>query len=155
MSPWYSRKSPRIPEYDYTREGYWFITICTAGKKNLFWERNGLNDLGRIAQQEFADLGNRYHRLQMDKFVVMPNHIHAIIVIGCDGKEDVLPDLNVVVGQYKAGVSRKIHKIVPDLPVWQRSYYDHGIRNQTDYEKIWAYIDGNPQRWTDDCYFAE
>lgn len=155
MCPWYSRKSPRIPGYDYAREGYWFVTVCTAGKKNLFWEQNRLNDLGEIAQKELADLENRHQRLQVTKSVVMPNHIHAIIAIGCDGKEGALPDLNVVIGQYKSGVSRRIHKTVPDLQVWQRSYHDHGIRNQTDYEKIWAYIDSNPQRWRDDCYFEE
>ena len=149
------RKSPRIPGYDYSAEGYYFITICTYVKKCIFWDGQELNRFGMIAQKELDQLESHYSRLRIDKCVVMPNHIHAIVVIGCDGKEGPLPDLNAVVGQYKSGVSRQIHKLAPDLPVWQRSYYDHGIRYQTDYEKIWSYIDSNPQRWRDDCYFEE
>jgi len=149
------RRSPRIPDYDYATQGYYFVTVCTQGKRCIFWDGHELNQFGKIAKSDLETLSDHYPRLRVDKCVVMPNHIHAIIVIGCDGKEGVLPDLSVVMGQYKSGVSRKIHKFQPAQRVWQRSYHDHGIRGQADYEKIWQYIDGNPQRWLKDCYYEE
>lgn len=149
------RKSPRIPGYDYSTEGYYFVTICTHEKKCIFWDGHELSRLGLIAQEDLVKMNSHYSRLHMEKWVVMPNHIHAIIIIGCDGKEGALPDLNVVMGQYKSGVSRKVRALDPGKKVWQRSYHDHGIRSQIEYEKIWQYIDTNPQRWTDDCFYEE
>jgi len=101
------------------------------------------------------ELNIHYQGVRIDKMVVMPNHIHAIVVIGCGNKDGEYPSLNTVIGQYKSGVSRKIHGQLPDLTVWQRSYHDHVIRNRTDYEKIWNYIDGNPSKWIEDCYYIE
>ena len=150
-----SRKSPRIPGYDYSTEGYYFVTICTHEKKCIFWDGYELNQLGIISKKDLEMLETRYSRLRVDKYVVMPNHVHAVVIIGCDGKEGPLPDLSVVMGQYKSGVSRKVHQIAPDIKIWQRSYHDHGIRSQAEYEKIWQYIETNPQRWKDDCFFEQ
>ncbi|MBO5317079.1 MAG: hypothetical protein J6A74_01390 [Oscillospiraceae bacterium] len=149
------RKSPRIPGYDYAQEGYYFVTICTHDKKCIFGDGYVLNQIGKIAYEDLKTVGNHYSRLYIEKCVVMPNHIHAIVVIGCDGKEGTLPNLNIVIGQYKSGVSRKFHMFAPKRKVWQRSFHDHGIRSQEEYEKIWQDIDMNPQRWTDDCFFCE
>lgn len=149
------RKSPRIPGYDYSTEGYYFVTICTHDKKCIFGDGYELNRFGMIAKNDLETLEAHYSRLRIDKCVVMPNHIHAIVIIGCDGGEGALPDLNAVVGQYKSGVSRKIHTFAPGKKIWQRSYHDRGIRTQAEYEKIWQYIDTNPQRWTDDCFYEE
>ena len=150
-----SRRSPRIPGYDYAQEGYYFVTVCTNEKKCIFGDGYKLSQLGMIALEDLEKLDSYYLRLRVEKCVVMPNHIHAIVVIGCDGKEGILPDLNMVIGQYKSGVSRRIHKIAPGLTVWQRSYHDRGIRNQAEYEKIWQYIETNPQRWTEDCFYEK
>lgn len=150
-----SRRSPRIPDYDYTQEGYYFVTVCTNEKKCIFGDGYKLSQLGMIALEDLEKLDSYYLRLRVEKCVVMPNHIHSIVAIGCDGKEGTLPDLNVVIGQYKSGVSRRIHKIAPEMHVWQRSYHDHGIRNQAEYEKIWQYIETNPQRWTEDCFYEK
>ena len=149
------RKSPRIPDYDYSTEGYYFVTICTNEKKGVFWDGHELNRFGRIAKNDLEALAAHYSRLRVDKYVIMPNHVHAIVAIGCDGKKGALPDLNEVIAQYKSGVSRKIHAPEPNKKVWQRSYHDRGIRSQMEYEKIWKYIDTNPQRWTDDCFYEE
>ena len=128
-----------------------------------------------------------FPNVKVDKYVVMPNHIHAVIVIGCedlavgnglDRSEDKgtvktvpykdsdthqpvgngldrskSPTLSEIVGLYKSGVSRNVHKIYPDLNVWQKSFYDHIIRNEKEYLEIWKYIDENPIRWQDDEYY--
>ena len=86
----------------------------------------------------------------MDKYIIMPNHIHAIIVL-----EDGARNLSTIIGQYKSYVTRCIHKLDPRLEVWQSSYHDHVIRDQQGYEQIWNYIDGNLQKWQDDCYFVQ
>ena len=150
-----TRKATRIPGFDYSSENYYFVTICTHEKKCIFGAAGNLNALGRIAERDLRELDIHYHGVHIDKMAVMPNHIHAIIVIGCENRGEKYPSLNTIIGLYKSGVSRKIHEQSPDLVVWQRSYHDHIIRNRTDYEKIWNYIDGNPQKWMDDCYYIE
>ncbi len=83
----------------------------------------------------------------------MPNHIHAIISINkCDDKERSrpFPTLSTVIGLYKSGVSRKI-----GFPIWQKSFHDHIIRDEKEYQEIWQYIDTNPQKWEEDCYDAK
>ena len=150
-----TRKATRIPGFDYSSENYYFVTICTHEKKCIFGAAGKLNALGRIAERDLRELDIHYHGAHIDKMVVMPNHIHAIIVIGCQNKDMTYPSLNTIVGQYKSGVTRKIREAVPKMKVWQRSYHDHVIRNRADYEKIWNYIDGNPRKWMDDCYYLE
>lgn len=150
-----TRKSARIPGYDYSSENYYFITICTHEKESLFGEPGSLNEFGIIAEQDLKRIESHYCGVSIDKLVVMPNHIHAIIVIGCDNKDMVYPSLNTIVGQYKSGVTRKIREIAPGTIVWQRSYHDHVIRDRAGYEKIWSYIETNPVKWMDDCYYCE
>ena len=149
-----NRKPTRIPGYDYTRDNYYFITICTHEKRCLFGKAGERNIFGQIAQEELFSIGTHYESVYVDKAVIMPNHIHAIIVIGCDNTNAVRPNLNAIVGQYKAGVTRKIRKKDPGAIIWQRSYHDHVIRDQTGYERIWRYIDTNVQKWEDDCFFV-
>ena len=150
-----TRKPTRIPGFDYASEHYYFVTICTYEKKCIFGATGNLNLLGKIAERELQEVHGHYQGVYIDKMVIMPNHVHAIIAIGCDNKDIVYPSLSTIVGQYKSGVTRKIREIIPELTVWQRSYHDHIIRNRVDYEKIWNYIDGNPSKWMDDCYYIE
>ena len=149
------RKSPRIPGYDYAKENYYFVTICAHEKRCIFGSAERLSAFGSIAAEELSRIPERFPGVKIDKSAVMPNHIHAIIVIGCENRKIPLPSLNVVVGQYKSGVTRRIHELDPDATVWQRSYHDHVIRDRAGYEKIWQYIDTNPQRWSEDCFFPE
>ena len=150
-----SRKSPRIPGYDYRSENYYFVTICTHQKACIFGEAGALNRLGRIAEADLWNIPNHFPAVRIEKAVVMPNHIHTIVVVGCQNEKCTLPNLNVVIGQYKAGVTRKIRSIEPGVKVWQRSYHDHVIRDQAGYERIWSYIDTNPCRWNEDCFFPK
>ena len=87
----------------------------------------------------------------MEKYVVMPNHIHMILALNCNGKYDI----QQIIGQYKSGVSRDVGKIDPDTEVWQRSFHDHVIRRQSTFERIWLYIEGNPRLWKDDCFYVD
>ena len=149
------RKSARMPGFDYASQQYYFVTICTHEKKCLFGTIGDMNVLGKIAEQDLLQLESHYVGVHIEKMIIMPNHIHAIVVIGCENKEEKYPSLNTVIGLYKSGVTRKIREILPDQVVWQRSYHDHVIRNRAEYEKIWNYIDGNPLKWMDDCYYIE
>lgn len=151
----FNRKSARIPGYDYATENYYFITICTYEKKCIFGQAGNLNGRGKIAEELLRQIPEHFPGVKIDKAVVMPNHIHAVIILGCGNGEGDLPSLNAVIGQYKAAVTREIHKAKPGLRVWQRSYHDHIIRNQASYEKIWQYIETNPQRWNEDCFYVK
>ena len=149
--PFYTRKSPRIPHYDYSIENYYFITLCTHDKKCFFGSVNALAPIGVIAKRHIEQIEAHYQNVILDKFVVMPNHIHMILCVNCSHKTNV----EQVIGQFKSGVTREVRKLYPDIKVWQRSFHDHVIRSQADYERIWLYIDGNPQRWDKDCFYVE
>ena len=146
------RKKLRLEGFDYSSENYYFVTVCTHNKVKLFGEPSKLNYFGKIAESDLLAITNHHKGLKIDKYVVMPNHIHAIIVIGCDpvAKIKEFPSLENVIGLYKSGVSRKIHVYEPKLKIWQKSYYEHIIRNDKDYDEIWKYIDYNPIKWEED-----
>lgn len=142
------RKHPRLCYYDYSTPGYYFVTICTHEKRCIFGSPMHLNQLGRIADAAFGEISEHFPNVQVDKYVVMPNHVHAIIVLppGTAG-------LSSIVGSYKSYVTKRIHAANPNMPVWQTSFHDHVIRSQQGYEKIWYYIDSNPLKWEDDCFY--
>lgn len=142
------RKHPRLSYFDYSTPGYYFITICTHEKRCIFGPPSNLNAYGRIAEDAFAEIPKHFPQVKIDKYVVMPNHVHAILILspGATG-------LSPVVGSYKSSVTKRIHAIDPDIKVWQTSFHDHVIRNQPGYEKIWSYIETNPLKWEDDCFY--
>ena len=86
----------------------------------------------------------------LDKYVVMPNHIHAILIISQESETKSIP---VIIGQYKMAVTKRIRQMESDRQVWQRSFHDHIIRNQAAYDKIWRYIENNPLKWEEDCFY--
>ena len=149
---YYSRKSARISNYDYSVCNSYFVTICTHNRRCLFGEPDSLNHLGDIAFRDILQIPLHFPSVHIDHFVVMPNHIHLIVTIGSGSRN---PDLNQIIGQYKSGVTRKIRELNPDMDIWQRSFHDHVIRSQKEYEKIWAYIDGNPMNWDKDCFYID
>ena len=147
------RRRIRLNGYDYSTANYYYVTICTHNKARLF--RNGsfsLTQYGEIAEKELLRVSERFSEVQIDKYAVMPNHIHAVIVINAEQAKQP-PALGTIIGLYKSGVSKQIHVVSPDLDVWQRSYYDHIIRGERDYLDIWRYIDENPTKWISDEYY--
>ena len=149
--PFYSRKTPRMFGYDYATQNYYFVTICTHNKKCIFGKPGSLSAIGEITQKHLIKIPNIYPGVSIDKFIVMPNHIHAIFVL--DGLDT--PSLSRIIGQFKMSVTKEIRDNYKIDTVWQRSFHDHIIRNQKDYERIWLYIHGNPQKWNEDCFFSE
>ena len=144
------RKSPRIPGYDYSSVNYYFITICTHEKRCIFGNPGELNWMGRCAEECLRMIPQLHPEIRVDKYVVMPNHIHVIFDVQESEKKT---DLNVVTGQYKMAVTKRIREKNPGFIVWQRSFHDHVIRKQITYEKIWNYIEDNPRKWEEDCFY--
>ena len=154
------RKSIRLNGYDYSSCGAYFITLCTKDKKKLFWNSVGTNcvrpneaqlsEIGKLVDFEINKISSIYNAVLIDKYVVMPNHIHMIVMIQSDeyGRPQVAPTVSRIVKQFKGSISKQI-----GFPVWQRSYHDHIIRNQSDCDEIWQYIDENPLKWQSDCYY--
>ena len=145
-----NRKSTRLKGYSYRTPGYYFVTICAYKKECLFWSGGKLNQFGKIAKDAVNQIPLHAPGTHVDRFVIMPNHVHMILVL-----ENEENDLSVVVGQYKAYVSKQLHGILPNKQVWQVSFHDHKIRNRKQYEKIWMYIENNPQKWEMDCFYLE
>ena len=144
------RKHPRLKGYDYSLENYYFITICTFEKKCLFGTVENRNIFGHYAAQGFEEIPFHYPDVKVDKYVVMPNHVHAVIYV--QGEKS---NLSRVVGSYKSYVTKKIHETCPDIKIWQPSFHDHIIRNEKSYQNIWLYIDGNPINWEKDCFYTK
>ena len=147
---YFKRKNPRLRDYDYTLSGYYFITICTDDKKHIFGEivedKIQLNEIGNLAYSNIENLEKIYNTIKIDKFVVMPNHIHMIIII----EKETNLTISRIIKQYKEWITKTIKK-----SIWQKSYYDHIIRNEKDYYRIWKYIDENVVKWSLDKYYNE
>ena len=148
------RKSIRIEDYDYSASGVWFITICTANREKIFWDGVGadiirpqdipLSAVGKIAEQGILQIREHYENVVVDKYCIMPDHIHLILHMepNIDGRMISAPTVSTAIGSMKRWVSRQIGR-----PIWQKSFYDHGIRNQQDYDEIWEYIENNPLKY--------
>ena len=147
----YRIASARADWHDYNH-GYYFITICTHEKQCIFGLPGNLNDFGRITERHIQNIPSFYRNIFIDKYVVMPNHIHMILVLNNGDDNAAVP---LIIGQFKRGVTKEIRSVYPDRIIWQRSFHDHVIRNQTGYEKIWTYIDNNPLKWEEDCFFCK
>lgn len=157
------RKPNRLKEYDYSQPGAYFVTICTRNREKLFWmEHVGadiirpetpvcalLSEYGKIAERAIRAIPEHYSGVAADQYVVMPNHIHIIVRISETGGRMIsAPTLSTVIGQLKRSIAKQIGR-----PVWQRSFYDHIIRNDDDYRTIWEYIENNPAKWKEDRFY--
>ena len=161
------RRSVRLPTYDYTQPGAYFVTVCTYGRECLFGEvADGamvLSESGRIVQEEWEQTHIVRPYVQLDAFVVMPNHLHGILIImnvntgtaaPCPYKKrdfgrPIMGVLPTIIRSLKSITSRRINELrkTPGFPVWQRNYYEHIIRNDHALENIRDYIVMNPMRW--------
>ncbi len=156
-----SRKPNRLREYDYSKNGYYFVTICTQNLVEWFGKIENdqmvLNEYGQVVLECWHDLPNHYRNIKLDESVIMPNHIHGIIIIennvgnrhACslqmERQHQILP---VVIGSYKSAVARYIHQTKNGQDFhWQKSFYDHVIRNENELAFIREYILNNPRKW--------
>jgi REP element-mobilizing transposase RayT len=173
------RRSIRLCDYDYAQEGAYFVTICVYDHVCLLGDiidgAMQLNDLGLIVAQTWDSLPARFLSVELDAFVVMPNHVHGIIVLTDSIPESVgvglalpapipsnkdkktgtprsAPTLGDVVGAFKSisaiGCNRALSRT--GIPFWQRNYYEHVIRHEDDLNRIRDYIMSNPAHWAED-----
>lgn len=159
------RKPNRLPGFDYSRCGAYFITICTAGKKNIlcsiretdvpFQPAVELTDLGSIAQEMLKR--QETSAVSVENYVIMPNHIHLLLQVSGVYAQKTISNF---VGRYKSLVANRWLRTCKNRKrrmgaIWQRSFYDHIVRNPMDFQRIWLYIAGNPSRWREDCFYLE
>lgn len=165
----HGRHTTRMYGIDYSNAGFYFITICTQGRKRLFGHvGNGemrLNNLGRIVSDEWEHTFVVRPYVQRDEFVVMPDHMHMIVHIS-DGNhfDDALhqtvgatrrvaptgppkQSIGAIVGQFKSKATKRIHFFAPDINVWQRNFHDRILRDPEELEYYRMYIRENPKRW--------
>jgi len=162
------RRLQRLRNYDYTKNGAYFVTICTHKKLCLFGRiEKGivhLNDAGQMVHDRFAEIPRFYPGIETDQFIVMPNHLHAILVIEHDrttqGSVPALA-LSGYIQRFKSLTTRLYIESVKngsypvfDKRLWQKSYYDRIIRHEKEYQMIAEYIQTNPLRWQEDKYFV-
>ena len=152
------RKPNRLQEYDYNQNGAYFVTICTQDRKKILSTIVGggahdapnvaLTDIGKIVQKQIIN-SNRIPGITVDKFVIMPDHIHLIVLVNetaTKGTSRAPSPTNAVIPHLVSTFKRFCHRDVGEK-IFQRSYYDHVIRNQQDYDETWQYIENNPRKW--------
>ena len=157
------RKPNRLKNYDYSSNGMYFITICSKNKEHIFGKIVGatigrpsgmyLSQYGKIVKQAIDNINTHYPAVHVEKYVVMPNHLHLLLLIDTyneSGRPMVAPTISTVIQQMKGYASKQI-----GFSPWQKLFHDHIIRNEKDYEKIWEYIDSNPLKWEQDCFYTE
>ena len=164
----FNRHSIRLKEYDYASPGAYFVTVVTQNHLCILGKViSGVmqtNTLGRIAQECWQEIPVHFLDIEIEPFVIMPNHIHGIITI----HENVIRgtiyrapatekygrpavgSIPTIIRTYKASGSRRVRQEMGMVKIWQRNYYEHIIRNQLELEDLAGYILSNPQTWADD-----
>jgi putative transposase len=177
------RRSIRLRGYDYTQAGAYFVTICTHQRQRLFGEivdgEMHLNLCGQVVASRWQNIPRHFPCVKLDEFVVMPDHLHGIIVID-DGEEGIaflergsissqvfkgnaMPlrgtetdSLGAIVQNFKSVTARKINQInrSSQTPIWQRNYHERIIRDEIAFHNIKRYIAANPLKWSRDRYIS-
>ncbi|MEM9164905.1 MAG: transposase [Cyanobacteria bacterium P01_F01_bin.4] len=161
------RPSMRLRGYDYSSQGAYFVTLCTYQRTCLFGKivngKSQLSPFGQIADDCWQQIPTHFPNVDLDEFIIMPNHLHGIIVIKyaliknqpgiktADRFGNMMKPgaLSTIVRSFKSATTRQINILrdAPRSPVWQRNYYDHIIRNAMSYRQIQHYIRNNPLSW--------
>jgi len=160
---WPVRKTTRLKQYDYNCPGYYFITICTRNKEKILSSivGTGLPDgphiqyteYGEVVRKQLDTMSEFYDNIILEKYVIMPNHIHLLIritdIFHPESNKDITnSSISSFVGTFKRFCNRQIGN-----NIWQSRSHDHIIRGEQDYQKIWMYIETNPVRWEKDCFY--
>jgi putative transposase len=156
----------RLRGYDYAEPAFYFVTLCTEGRLPFFGEVQGndmmLSPSGEIVSSRWETIPTRFPSTAIDAFVVMPNHLHGILLIQLDSDDSQpaeLPSLSRIIQWFKSittvDYTRGVkHHGWPAFPrrLWQPGFHDHIVRNDRDLERIRAYIDANPATWAQDDF---
>ncbi|MBQ7986046.1 MAG: transposase [Clostridia bacterium] len=153
------RKPTRLKDYDYSQNGAYFVTICVKDRKELLGKIVGeglcalpkivLTPIGQEVKKSIEYVEDKYIGVKVDKYVIMPNHIHLIVVLNNTGGHGD-PPLQKLIGQLKSYTTSRYGDCL-----WQRSFHDHIIRGEADYKKIWEYIDTNEAKREEDCFYTK
>jgi len=164
------RRSIRLKEYDYAQAGMYFVTVCAQNRECLFGEvideEMRLNGVGQIVEAQWQKTASLRPQIKLDAYVVMPNHFHGIIFI-LNNRRGVLQyaptrdrqsfrspsqTVGAIIRGFKSAAAKEINlsRGTPGLPVWQRNYHEHIIRDENELNRIREYIVLNPARWKDD-----
>ncbi|PSF31344.1 transposase [Aphanothece hegewaldii CCALA 016] len=171
----YRIESTRLKNYDYAANGWYFVTICTGNHLCYFGDivqgKMQLSALGQIAQQFWVEIPEHFNNTFIDAYVIMPNHVHGIVVIDHpvetrhgaslqssqnhnDQSNQFSPlkkgSLSIIINAYKSSVTRWCRKNGYDYFAWQPRFYDHIIRDNDSLERIRDYIHNNPVKWEED-----
>ena len=176
------RRTMRLPEFDYSQAGAYFVTIVAQDRKPYFGqvvdEEMVLNEVGKIVAEVWVEIPEHFLNVELGEFVVMPNHIHGIIVITVEAthanivaarhavpsQEDAIEkfgkpvpaSLPTIMRSFKSAATKKVHGSTnyKEGRIWQRNYYEHVIRNERDYQAICDYILANPLNWEKDGEYS-
>lgn len=167
------RHTIRLAGYDYSRAGAYFLTLCAHHHKNIFGtivdDRIELNACGRIVHNEWLKSAKIRWEIELDEFIIMPDHLHGIVIIhdiDRRGDRPVAPTvvkpgprsktIGAMIAGFKSAVTTQINQIrkTPMCPVWQRNYYEHVIRDEKDLSYIREYVVNNPKYWAYDEYYT-
>ncbi|MBO5280507.1 MAG: transposase [Clostridia bacterium] len=147
------RKPNRLKNHDYSSGGAYFLTICTAEKRNYFWNNVGatigrpqdveLSPFGIVVDEAIKHIPIIYPSISLERYVIMPDHVHLLLRVRVDasGRPMVAPTMSRVVQQMKGYVTKQA-----GTPIWQKLFFDHVIRSQQDYDEHMKYIYENPMR---------
>lgn len=169
----HQRKPNRLKEYDYSQNGVYFVTVCISNRDISLWDEQAfretddvgaiinrpnppLSPFGIIVNEAICGIESHYDHVSVNKYVVMPNHLHIIFVVEKTNEDERAINnrpygiVSTVMQQMKRHVTKQL-----GVSIWQKSFHDHIIRDENDYLVRWQYIDNNPARWTEDEYYLK
>ncbi|MBP6182025.1 MAG: transposase [Flavobacterium sp.] len=186
----YRIPSTRLKNWDYGNNGTYFITICTQNREHFFGEiisvadenKMELNEIGKLAERFWAEIPNHFPFVELENYVIMPNHIHGILIINktnivdnivetlqCNvstvnaketiNKKELMAEISpksgtisTIIRSYKSVLTKNAHFIHADFE-WQTRFHDHIIRDSESFERIQNYIETNPELWKEDKFY--
>lgn len=179
----YRISSARLQKWDYSNNGAYFITICTQNRHHFFGyiqnQEMQLSEIGKLAEKFWYEIPNHFSMIELGNFVVMPNHVHGILIIDKPNDESFVETrqclvstvetnsiigssrfqnqgkntISSIVGSYKSIVTKMSRQINPNF-AWQSRFYDHIIRNSKSFDTIQNYIEQNPLKWKEDTFYS-
>lgn len=170
MDEFPKRKDICIKNYDYSRSGCYFITVCAKDRQSIFWDKSvipscvddiKLSPMGEVVKKCWKEINSVYSNIIPDCYAIMPDHFHGIIVIDDDlsGERDIAikqdrPSLSEIVQGFKSVTTRMCYEY-GYRQIWQRGYYEHIIRDREDYNNTVGYILNNHKKWINNNGFLE
>ncbi len=162
----YRIPSTRLPGYDYSSNGAYFVTICTKNRKPFFgkiaYKNMQLSKIGEIIREELLKTLEIRKNVQLGAWAIMPNHIHIIFILHNENpvqtpRRGVSTQwksgcLGAIINQFKSKCTKRIREFYPDFS-WQSRFHEHIIRNEAEFERISKYIHLNPHNWKEDCFY--